>query len=414
MGLLLIFGGTLGTSAFGWGEIGHHLVATTAAQILEDHPRIQANASGPHTKNWVEYFRQKRVQLGHLSNIPDTYWKNVPGKTGSLVRQWGDPSHYLDSEYLTTLQPIPATFTEARSKLKNFANFYKRVGSLPWRVEQFESLLRRAFESQPSKCPKRSQSIPDSQKALTLAGLLSHFTGDAAVPFHTTKDYDGMEVKQKGLHSFYESELVNVLEAEIRGDVLQRARALLQGKESPSPAHFFDQANKLYKGRESAATATLQLIGNSFSKVDGLKKLDRLHAIALVEEGKLWPQCGATPRKSNPKEKWLSTKSRDACRRNLFTRTNDQGEICKTEKCPRIADRFKDSLIEQLAIASAYTADLWVRAWESKKPKLCPTWNYSFKPKFISPTDSGCAGYAQKEEGKKYPSAPKSRCIDFD
>jgi hypothetical protein len=43
-------------------------------------------------------------------------------------------------------------------------------------------------------------------KCLVYAGVLSHYTGDAAMPLHTTRDYDGRKgpggkLMQKGIHA---------------------------------------------------------------------------------------------------------------------------------------------------------------------------------------------------------------------
>jgi hypothetical protein len=53
---------------------------------------------------------------------------------------------------------------------------------------------------------------------------LGHYVGDVHVPLHTTSNHDGQKTGQKGLHSYFESRLLNdhVSPSEIKPNQAQR------------------------------------------------------------------------------------------------------------------------------------------------------------------------------------------------
>ena len=68
-------------------------------------------------------------------------------------------------------------------------------GVLPWAILATFYRLRRAFE------------LKREDRILRLVADLGHYVGDAHVPLHTTKNYNGQLTNQKGIHSFWESRL---------------------------------------------------------------------------------------------------------------------------------------------------------------------------------------------------------------
>ena len=71
-------------------------------------------------------------------------------------------------------------------------------GTLPWIVQRTFELLTEAFQRQ------------DLEQILLYSADLSHYVGDLHQPFHTTKDFDGRLTGQLGIHSRFESDLVNL------------------------------------------------------------------------------------------------------------------------------------------------------------------------------------------------------------
>ena len=77
-----------------------------------------------------------------------------------------------------------------------------KVGLLPYAImEYYEKLVVGFYDYR--KAPT-NPSVP--MKCLVYGGALAHYTGDAAMPLHTTRDFDGRTqpdgaVRQKGIHA---------------------------------------------------------------------------------------------------------------------------------------------------------------------------------------------------------------------
>lgn len=82
-------------------------------------------------------------------------------------------------------------------------DFVNKQGLLPWAtVNTFDTLVA---------CFKRH----DFDKAAMTAADLSHYVGDGHMPLHTTSNYDGQLTGNKGIHSRYESVMINTHEKEM-------------------------------------------------------------------------------------------------------------------------------------------------------------------------------------------------------
>jgi hypothetical protein len=77
----------------------------------------------------------------------------------------------------------------------------RRNGTLPWRADEFFARLRDAFKAAPGR------GLPGSLDALRVAAALSHYVGDAHVPFHAVTNYDGQLTGQRGIHARFETTL---------------------------------------------------------------------------------------------------------------------------------------------------------------------------------------------------------------
>ena len=74
----------------------------------------------------------------------------------------------------------------------------EKNGTLPWIVQRTFEQLTEAFQRQ------------DLEEILLYSADLSHYVGDLHQPFHTTKNFDGQLTGQLGIHSRFESDLVNL------------------------------------------------------------------------------------------------------------------------------------------------------------------------------------------------------------
>jgi hypothetical protein len=171
------------SAAPAWWVKGHEAVAEAAASRLpEAMPR---------------FFRAGGKALAHSSGDPDR-WKNPEAK---FLRAAEAPDHFLDLEDLQGKE-LPEDRYKAISLLISLKQKPDRTGMLPYALmENYERLCCAFYDL------RNDPENPAIQaKCLTYAGNLAHFTGDASMPLHTTRNYDGKRqpdgtTLQKGIHA---------------------------------------------------------------------------------------------------------------------------------------------------------------------------------------------------------------------
>ncbi|HEV3439521.1 MAG TPA: hypothetical protein VG122_19305 [Gemmata sp.] len=188
---LILSCGVIGTGlivaslAVGWWSGGHETVAESAAARLPD--EVPA------------FFRKGGKELAHFACDPDR-WKN---REMTFLRRAEEGNHYLDSEDLDG-KSLPGTnrFDAMKMIYIELKKDPSKVGLLPYAImEEYEKLVVGFYDYR--KAPT-NPAIP--MKCLVYGGTLAHYTGDAAMPLHTTRDYDGRKqpdgtVKQRGIHA---------------------------------------------------------------------------------------------------------------------------------------------------------------------------------------------------------------------
>ena len=266
------------------GELGHQLIARTAAKLMNVHPLIvkARKEADKETLAQIDLFidtmEKREFQMGHVANIPDIYWRSVDGDLREQAAILGNPTHYLNPEkLLPKLGPgdgfagkIPLAYLDAKKlydSVSSGKSFFLDAGTAPWRAQQLADLYRGnlvTFLSQP--CDKLNpQQAALARTALTYAGIMSHFTGDASQPFHSTSDHDGGSTGQRGVHWYFENHLVNALENELVGKVYRRAKMLLTAPASQkgSVADFRARAKLAYPA-ESPSLDVAALVSRFF------------------------------------------------------------------------------------------------------------------------------------------------------
>jgi hypothetical protein len=187
--VLVCVGGVVAAAAAGiavaWWSGGHETTAEAAATRLPD--------------DVPEFFRRGGKHLAHFSVDPDR-WKNREMK---FLRAAEEGNHFLDLEDLDGKE-LPGTHRFDAIKLiaGELKKEPNKVGLLPYAIMEYYEKLVVGF-SDYRKAPT-NPSVP--MKCLVYGGALAHYTGDAAMPLHTTRDYDGRaqpdgSVKQKGIHA---------------------------------------------------------------------------------------------------------------------------------------------------------------------------------------------------------------------
>lgn len=170
-------------AARGWWVNGHATITEAAALALPD--------------DVPSFFRAAGKSLGHCAGDPDR-WKNREAKA---LKSAVYPEHFLDMEDLEGNEP-PADRYVALALMHKLQKAPDKVGTLPWAImEGYEKLMVGFYDYRQDGS---NPAIP--MKCVVYGGNLAHYTTDAAMPLHTTRDYDGRKgpdgkMKQKGIHA---------------------------------------------------------------------------------------------------------------------------------------------------------------------------------------------------------------------
>ncbi|HEY1379474.1 MAG TPA: hypothetical protein VGF55_21910 [Gemmataceae bacterium] len=182
-GLALVAGLGLWGVARAWWVNGHATITEAAANALPD--------------DVPAFFRAAGKTLAHCAGDPDR-WKNREAK---FLKSAVYPEHFIDWEDLEGNEP-PAdryVFLALAQKLQKAPD---KIGTLPWAIMEGYERVMLAFADY-RKDPN-NPAIP--MKCIVYAGNVAHYTTDASMPLHTTRDYDGRRgpdgrMKQKGIHA---------------------------------------------------------------------------------------------------------------------------------------------------------------------------------------------------------------------
>lgn len=167
--LLLLAAGPL----LAWGEVGHRAVNTLALKGLR--PEIRAFLKGQEDR-----IRELAPDADHARS------RDV--KEG--------PRHYLNTEFYGEVKDIPREAAAALALAKARGFQFERTGLVPWIILDREQRLAEAFRAR------------DAARAAEELAWLGHYVGDIHVPLHATRNHDGQETDQRGVHGRWESGLV--------------------------------------------------------------------------------------------------------------------------------------------------------------------------------------------------------------
>ncbi|MBX2848401.1 MAG: hypothetical protein KTR16_08775 [Acidiferrobacterales bacterium] len=321
-----------------WGERGHDLITRVAVQ----HMRVNAEDNA----NLMRPFLLRDHMLGHLSNTPDIVWR--ADYMSEEARRANSPTHYINLEKVlsdvTRWDDFPREFDEYRALCKSKGLETTDVGTAPWRVLQFYKLIVSELSNLEHK-PKELK-IDQINKALTYAGLMSHFVADLANPHHTSANYDGQLTGNRGLHAYFESVMVAELPLDLSEKVLKKAgskRLWLRDYSKGERDEILSDPQKL----------VWALVADSHRKVDQLTELDNKYSI-----------ISKSP---------INSESRESAQRK------------PAKEVVRHYERF---VVERLAVGVDALAKLWQMAWEDAgKPDMSEfqSYYYPVQPSFITP-----------------------------
>jgi hypothetical protein len=212
-----------------WGYTGHYKITDQSLKSVSDKikgfdtwiPFIASHSSDPDfRKSWI-----KTEEPKHYIDIDNYPEFSTSGKINSN----------LDS--LTKLHGEP---------------FIIEQGTLPWAtLAAFDSLQYYFI-------------LKDWYHAKLWAADLCHYVGDGHMPLHVTRNYDGQESGNKGIHSRYESKMILAYSDKISG-VIKQAEYIKDVN-----AFIFDylyQSNRLCDSVFMADNLARQLAGSTESPV---------------------------------------------------------------------------------------------------------------------------------------------------
>ncbi len=312
--------------AWSWGARGHAMIGRVAARLVSEQ----------NDRSFAKPFESKLEMIGHLSNIPDVLWKNADRKITSRT----NPTHFyqvdtiVENQTFDTLpKTIKATVDQLRANCQrsNSLPCYEestpealmaKLGSAPWRIQQFTKKMETALGAIKHN-PLKHDDIPYIDEALTYAGIVSHFIGDLTQPLHCAYDYDGVALGQRGLHSYFEDAIVNVLP-------LSTPQLIYDYIITNKPFETIMQTVPLELRKDAFAIA-LAIALDSNAHLTQLQEMDRDLAI--------------------------EKKSNDS--------TNHERHGAKRKPAKEVIDQFQTFTVARLAVAADTLAHIWLYSWEN-------------------------------------------------
>ena len=212
----------------GWGGTGHQIINRNSTLSFNDEINFMVS--------WADFL------AAHGSDADDRKgWDPTEG-----------PKHYID------IDAFPE-FISSGSIHQNFdslvaqhgLSFVEDQGILPWTILLYADSLRLAFENY------------DWNKAKLLASDLGHYVGDAHMPLHLTLNYNGYSTNQGGIHSRYESTMLN----SYAGQLQYAGDSLVYIEDQSDYVFQFIYSNYLYVDSVLAADLTAKSIAGSYNSI---------------------------------------------------------------------------------------------------------------------------------------------------
>ncbi len=236
--LLLVIAGLLAApeKSEAWGFTAHRLVNGRAAASLPVPLR--------------DLFAANADYLAEHSIDPDL-WR-------AAGQESEGPNHFLDLDAFGAY-PFPGIPHLESEHLTRNGKDAPVKGRAPWRVAEVYRELVAAFKAK------------DSARALERAAILGHYVGDIHVPLHAVVNYDGKDTGQAGVHSRWESELVERFERQLEAAMLPSA-AVPVG--DPVEASFAILLDSYTRSREVLAADKNSAGPNDFADSPGDDRYD--------------------------------------------------------------------------------------------------------------------------------------------
>jgi len=204
---------TFRAQTLAWGKQGHASLCHVAASLLA-------------TESGGEFLKDRAFDLGYYCNVPDLIWK----RPAHYQAEWFN--HFMDMEIfereIKDIKTLKA-FTKTRVAFEAaFPKIPESAGRSFWRIDELLQRAGRITSELRKKDLLREQRHKLQADWLVTVGALGHYVGDLAQPLHVTENYDGQLSEQKGIHVWFEDEVVNELfltsDRRLENDVMQAAK----------------------------------------------------------------------------------------------------------------------------------------------------------------------------------------------
>lgn len=158
---------------FGWGGVGHSLINRNSTKHFPEEMaayKLWSEFLALHASD-ADYRKGSDPTEGNkhyidIDNYPEFFAGNFPFSIDTLINRYG-------------------------------WNYVWQQGILPWATKATLDSLTIALQNR------------DWDKAKLLAADLGHYVADGHQPLHTTRNYDGQFTNQRGIHSRYETQMIN-------------------------------------------------------------------------------------------------------------------------------------------------------------------------------------------------------------
>ena len=160
---------------FAWGSLGHQMVNAAAIALMPEPLRA--------------YFERHRAYLIDHASDPDLLARQARSE---------GPHHYTDMD---VYGPYP--FAELRrvfvEEKRWVSSSLERDGDSLWQIDRFATWIEKDFS-------RGNRGELDHDLV-----YMAHYAADLTQPLHTTRNYDGQDTGQRGVHGRFETELVDAM-----------------------------------------------------------------------------------------------------------------------------------------------------------------------------------------------------------
>ncbi|NNF02049.1 MAG: S1/P1 Nuclease [Bacteroidia bacterium] len=233
-------------------------------------------------KSHIDYITENAVN-------PDKRRYAVPDEA---ARHYIDIDHYGEHPF----DSVPRNWKDAVAKYSE--DTLKAYGIVPWHILIMKYRLTEAFQKK------------DLSRILFLSADIGHYLGDAHVPLHCTKNYNGQLTNQKGIHGFWESRIPELYgedydclvgTAEYIEDPLDYIWKIIEGSANAvdSVLDFERELNTEFPtdrkyAIENRGSVTMQVYSRDYciaynTKLDGM--IERRYRQSIKAIGSFWYTC---------------------------------------------------------------------------------------------------------------------------